>query len=554
VAVDDRAEIVDLAAVRGRKPAQIAFPKMTPKQRKELLSGEMGTAFDLYTRLFVSYADGDVFDVGEWRSRDMDVMLRRDGDALMIEQALTLLPRSTTYGLHAAKGDKGEYELVMSQLFQPDYSGGFWPGMATVIGQMSEAAVYRKAFFEKMYELEPDGKLVKLKKLAWRPPTTCDVRRNEHTAEFDGFLQRSWWFAVGSPAALKQAKMNVPKGNVTVGGQKYTGWIPIPKQRSFVYIHGTHRQPLTGVSEMDIVYWAFKQKQKITFLWFQFIEMQAHPKMVTYGPTQDEANDAAQSLASAKASSVIGFERPPGGAKLFELIESSGKGSAEFTGALTYLSNFQAKSVLAGFLELGGAAMMSTGGSFGMRGSYALAESQSKFFLRARQGQVNEMVDAFTRDVIAPLVVLNFGPDAAVPRLSAAPLTEADGSLVVNTLNALAVAQDLRVPDAYVDLIAQKAGEVLDLPADRVQQALLQESSMAMQQAAQLSAMAATPAGQGATKIAATTQAASRAIAAAQAGIFDDELELTRAKGYVNGWQRPSSSGSGEGSSSQPRQ
>lgn len=536
------------------KGAVIAFPKMTKAQQRALLSGEAGTAFDLYTRLFTAWSEGDVFDVGDWRARDMDEMLRRDGDAVMIEQALTLLPKSTTYGLEAAAGDKGEHDLIMSQLFQPKYAGGFDPGMTTVIGQMAEASVYRKAFFEKEYDLV-DGKTVVLKKLAWRPPTTCDLRRNSQTAAMDGFLQRAWWFSPGSAGSPLRTKgqLSSTKANA-VGGQKFTGWIPIPKQRAFVYVHGLHRAPLTGASDMDITYWAYKQKQKISFLWFQFIETQAHPKLVAYGTTQDDANEIASSLASMKSSAVAGFERPPGGARLFDVIQSSGNGSAEFTGALAYLSSFQAKSVLASFLELGGAAQMSQGsGSFGIRGSYALAESQSKFFLRARQGQVNEMTDAFTSDVIAPLCVLNFGPEAAIPSLTAAPLTEADGSLIVNTLNALAVAQDLRVPDAYVDLIAAKAGSVLDLSADKVNEALRQQSSMAMQQAAQLSAVAASPVGQGAAQIASATKTASRAIAAAQAGVFDEVLELSKPKGYTFGWRQPSNSESetSSGSSSE---
>lgn len=545
--------MADLARLP-RKPdkgAVIAFPKMTKAQQRALLSGEMGTAFDLYTRLFTAWSEGDVFDVGDWRARDMDEMLKRDGDAVMIEQALTLLPKSTTYGLEAAAKDRGEHDLIMAQLFQPKYAGGYDPGMTTVIGQMAEAAVYRKAFFEKEYDLV-DGKVV-LKKLAWRPPTTCDLRRNSQTAAMDGFLQRAWWFSPGAAGSPLRTKGQLSSAKAaSVGGSKFTGWIPIPKQRAFVYIHGLHRAPLTGASDMDITYWAFKQKQKISFLWFQFIETQAHPKLVAYGTTQDDANEIASSLAAMKSSAVAGFERPPGGARLFDVIQSSGNGSGEFTSALAYLSSFQAKSVLASFLELGGAAQMSQGsGSFGIRGSYALAESQSKFFLRARQGQVNEMTDAFTTDVIAPLCILNFGPDAAIPKLTAAPLTEADGSLIVNTLNALAVAQDLRVPDAYVDLIAAKAGDVLDLSAEKVNQALRQQSSMAMQQAAQLSATAASPIGQGAAKIAASTKTASRAIAAAQAGVFDEVLELSKPKGYTFGWRQPSNSESETSSSSE---
>lgn len=469
---------------------------LSPKLRKIVFGDTIGTEFDAYTRLFASFGEGDVFEVGEYKARDLDMMLRRDGNASMVEQALTLPVRATTYSFTGGKGDTGELDLIEEQLRNPPEAGGFKPGLDVIVSQMAEACAYRKAFFEKHYSYsEEDGDTVIMDHLEWRPPSTCDIRRDEHTARFDGFRQRAWWYAT-SPK--KQA------GRETgIGGKDFTGYLDIPRQRAFVLIHGVNRQPLVGTSDLDVTYWAYKQKQKILFLWLQYLEAQALPKLAVYGSDQDQANDYGATVSEMKGSAVAGFLRPPPGQKLFEVIESSGKGADQFTAAIQFLSAYQTNSCMAGFLSLGSEASLG-------RGSYALAESASQFFLQSRQAFVKEICNEFTRQVIAPICILNKGADAVVPRLTAAPLTEADAAAVTSALTAMAVAPALSVPHEYVLLLAQKAAEIFDLPLDKVGDLLNSASAKAQAQAADKSAMGASPLGQGAAKITGATQAASR--------------------------------------------
>ena len=85
------AEVIELARAKGvgvDKTGGVQLPYLTPKQKKELLGGEIGTAFDMYTRLFAAFSGGDVFEIGEWRVRDLDAMLARDGTAKALEQAI----------------------------------------------------------------------------------------------------------------------------------------------------------------------------------------------------------------------------------------------------------------------------------------------------------------------------------------------------------------------------------------------------------------------------------------------------------------------------------
>jgi phosphate starvation-inducible PhoH-like protein len=45
--------------------------------------------------------------------------------------------------------------------------------------------------------------------------------------------------------------------------QKVPGYVDIPKIRSYVYTHGKHREPLTGVSEMETSYWPLKYGSEV---------------------------------------------------------------------------------------------------------------------------------------------------------------------------------------------------------------------------------------------------------------------------------------------------
>jgi len=479
------------AAAKKGDISGLKLPQLTPKQKRQLLGTEIGTQFDFYTRLFAAFTGGDVFEIGEWRARDIDEMLRRDGDAQSCSEALILPLVSTTYTIDGVKGDTGEAELANEQLMSPPGANGTDPGFDQVIALMAQACIYRKTFFEKKWDLEGGPNKVKLTKLAWRPASTCDVKRNERTADFDGFRQRAWWFGT-SPQ----------KQNAAPGGSNFTGYLDIPAMRSFVYIHGQYRNPLIGASDMDVVYWAYKQKLKILFLWFQFLELMATPRIAAYGPDQPSADAIASTIAQMKGSGVGGFIRPPAGQKLFDVISSGVSGGAEYKDAIDFLASYQTQSVLAGFLRLPAAAALG-------RGSYALSESQSQFFLQARTATVREMCASYTRNVIAPLIVLNRGADARVPQLHASPLTQGDTQQIVTAFTQMAVAPQLKVADEYVDLLAVKTGQVLDLPTAQVQDVIAKGAKMRAALAAELSRQGAQPAAQGAAKIAGATQAAS---------------------------------------------
>jgi len=258
------------------------------------------------------------------------------------------------------------------------------------------------------------------------------------------------------------------------GGQVITqkpgetpGWVDISKLRSFVHINGKHRQPLTGTSELELCHWAYMTKTKILWLWYTFLESQSLPKVIVYGQDQREANARADDIASMRSSGVAGFVRGPQGAKDFEVLSSDGRGASQFADALSFLETWQTASVLAGFTGLSSLASMG-------KGSLALSQDQSAFFLKSRQAISMEIAESITHDVIAPLVTLNFGPSAAYPTFKFGALTDESSSQLVGLFQALSVAPSLQVPPAILDLITERLATVLNLDVDAVSQIVQQ--------------------------------------------------------------------------------
>lgn len=428
-----------------QKARIVAFPDLKPATRRDLMRGELGTEFDR-TQMFGSYMNGDIFDYGTITARDYATMLTRDGQAQALESVLTLPIRQASRAIEPGKHDAGEAELCHSVLMAPATSGGMKTPMQDVIGQVTSAQIFKLAFFEKCWHVREEDGAVAYDKLAYRPPATCELKRDARTGAMDGFRQSVWQFGV-----QLQPKQS----------QQFPGYVEIPRVKSFVHVNGKHRQPLTGTSELELCHWVHQTKLKLLFLWYQFLEQQSLPKVIVYGQDQREANAKADDIASLRSSGVVGFARDPQGAKSFELLEASGKGADQFASALSFLETWQTASVLAGFTGLSSLAAMG-------RGSLALSQDQSAFFLKSRQAISLEIAESITHEVIAPLVTLNFGPGASYPRFEFGALTDEAGGLLVGLFQAMAVAPALTVPTGILDIITERVATYLNLDVSAV--------------------------------------------------------------------------------------
>lgn len=433
------------------------------------LNKEEGSSFGWFDRLLFGWRDGMVFDYGDWEARDIHEMMSKDYKARQLENALALPIVSATHRIEKAKGDKkGAYQFVSDFMEADQHNGGMKTPLDMIVDQMTTAFSYKRAYFEKVWTEgrgEFKGKVV-YDKLAWRPQTTCRLMRNPHHGGFEGFEQEAYY--VGP---------EITKGH----------WpIQIPAKRAFVYIHGLRRDPLNGTSDMEIAYWAWKTKQKILFLWFQFLEAVSLPRVVVKANDQSVASQIAGQIAKLKSSGILPVSVPQGPQSVgIETLDVSGKGAEQFQQAITWLDNAATDAVLAGFLNLTSpnAAGPHAGG---MGGSYALSKDASDFFLQMEEAKAREMAYSIRKDLFGPLVHYNLGPDAIPPHFRFEPLNDVDKQTSVEMFSRLMGSRDpALIPDEFIGELAAQVATYVGLDGNKVLKQFNSKAQRAKEEALQ---------------------------------------------------------------------
>lgn len=418
---------------------------------RQLMGAPVGSPFSPWERLFIGFNDNTVFEYGQFDVVAVETMLGRSGKARGTEQVLTLPIRSANYKLIALKEDAGEKAFVQKWL------DDFLPNL---IDQCTTAVSYKRAFFECTWTMvddedRPDQKTIIYDAIEWRPPSGCEAGFNPKTGRYKGFRQRI-----------------VPVGGIFPGANDkgdlaavMPGYVVVEPQRAFIYVHGAYRNPIHGISDLEVSLWCYETQQKILFLWFQFLENQALPKTIVYGDDIDQAAERVQELAALKSSGLLGLTKPEPGSKAFEILESSGVGAHQFYQAITYLEAQMTASVLAGFTDLPQAAVQGTG-------SYALSADQSEFFLASRQAVADEIGNAIRDGIIKPLVVQNFGPDASIPKLEIGPLSSAYLERALTMLQDVVRSRYSNVPRDFVDQLVVHVATFLGIDPVKVAEAI----------------------------------------------------------------------------------
>lgn len=459
---------------------------------------EDGSTFGWFDRLMFGYRDGLIFDYGDWEARDLYEMMQKDYKARQLENVLALPVLSAERSIIPGKGNQASQitEWLTNYWETDPLNGGCKDPLHMIVDRMTTGITYKRAYFEKVWVKgtgDFQGKVV-YDKVAWRPQTTCRLMRHPKHGGFAGFEQEAYY--VGP---------EITKGH----------WpIKVPAKRAFVYIHGTRRDPLSGTSDMEIAYWSWKTKQKILFLWFQFLENVSLPRTVVQANDIAVANQVARQIAKLKSSGVIPVAVPNGVDSVgISQLDVSGKGAEQFMQAIQWLDNAGTSAVLAGFLNLTDVNM--SGGT----GSYALSKDASDFFLQMEEAKAREMEYSVRNDLFAPLVRANFGPTAAIPYYKFEPLNDVDKATAVQLLQSVLAMPPGGTNPVPADFVAQLAGQVanyLGLDATQVHDAFQAASAEAAKAAAAQSAAAAAPLGQNVAGVAGAVGAAAEAMRTGQ--------------------------------------
>lgn len=417
--------------------------------------GEVGSAAGAYDRLYLRYEDGKVFSTDPAAVEDFETMLRLDGKARTLEQVLTLPLRSTEGTIEPAPGDTGQAEQIREDLTRPANAGGMTTPLELVIAQMTSAVVNRRAYFEKVFGTIGDR--VVYRKIRQSPASSCRILYDKRNYSFAGYKQR---FRRGDDVVEETIK----------------------PEKAFVYIHGQHRDPLYGVSDLETAWSVFESKQKIRFLWYSFLENQVIPKGIAKSGKPGQERTLAEKVASLKGGGVVGIG-PDDDVSAFE---SNGQGAAVFLDAMRYLDTEMSGSVLAGFTNL-------TDGSTGT-GSFALSKDASDLFLRFQQAKLTEMASALTAWVLADLTRWNYGRGAPSPVFKFAPLARESVNEALEMLKHLSTQRFLNpaIPEEFLELLVEKVADLLGVDRSKVADAIARRGEATPTQQIQAGADAAT--------------------------------------------------------------
>lgn len=431
------------------------------------LDQEDGTSFGWNERMFLGFRDGDVFDYSDWEARDIYEMMKRDYKSRQLESVLSLPIVSATHSIVPSKNDAGEAEWLTDYWDHDQFNGGCDTGLDQIVGLMTSGITYARAFFELVWTRgtgDFDNNIV-LDKVAFRPATTCRLLRDANNGSFKGFEQEPYYIG-----------KEITKGKFP---------IVIPKKRAFVYIHNQRRDPLFGASDMEIPYWCYKTKQKLLYLWFQFLEGVSLPRTIVQSQDIGVAKQVAQQVARLKSSGILPLSGDAASVNIHTL-DLSGKGADQFQQAITWLDTAATNSVLAGFLDLTGAAANGLRGGFG-GGSYALSKDASDYFLQALESKCHEMEFAIRRDLFAPLIRYNKGKDAKIPMFKFEPLNDEDKATSVSLLQATLTAPSNKagIPPEFVSALAKQVGDYIGVDGDKMAAAFDKAAKDATAMAAQ---------------------------------------------------------------------
>lgn len=429
---------------------------------EQMIDQERGTLFDWLD--FPSFLELDKGEVLEYPDRawinDIVDMLKTDGQAAGVEQALTMSLRQANTTIEKPEKDRGGKitTFVEDVLFRPATEGGMCTPFDLVLGQMTFASAVARTFHEMVWTRREDGKLG-YRKIAWRPPGSCEIIRDRSTGELDGFKQFLDW----------------EQGRRTAGVD-WMGFARIPGNRSVIHLNNQHRDPVYGWSDLSVTNWAYQLKRKVMALWMTLLRRVAEPWVLAYGQGKTEATNNAKQIAKLRSGGVAPVERTDPQAKMYDVLEVAGQGAELYLGVLRYLDGMMSQSVLGGWMDLAGAASQSG------RGSYALSSDQSGLFLASRHGSARELTATINYQIIRPLVRVNFGPKAPVPLLKIEKIGSEQVAKAMEMLQALGASQNLQVPAGFIHLLIERVAAYLDLPDDRVR-TIIEEAAKAEREA-----------------------------------------------------------------------
>ena len=431
------------------------YPDTAPKP-----TGVVGTVFDWYQNFGLEPDGKTVYDwVDPTTALSRQKMLELWPRSNTIHAALSYPLTQAKWNIKPGKADPAHAKWFADMFAADTNQNGLKQPMQLVLHQaIGMCALHGKAFFELSTQIV-DGKTF-WREIAFRPPTTCALRRDSRTGELAGFQQLPTWVGTNLP-------------NLGNKGEA----LKFDMAHSFLPLRGLDRDPVNGHADMQVVFQSWQTIQKVMVLLGFFMERQAIPKMVAESQDGADALALAQAVAKTKASGVIPTELTK--KQAVHVLDTAGQGHTVFLDFVRFMEAAAANAILAGFLDL------SNNQGRGSGGAYALSRDQSDFFMMTRQAAANELAEQVRWGLLAPLTLWNWGPDAVVPLFQFEPLAEADQAPTLGALQTLAPQSSQLAPEFWGELQLKAAG-YLDMDVDKVAASIDEKRKQAEDMAKQM--------------------------------------------------------------------
>jgi len=377
------------------------------------------------------FGANELVDVKDITVQELTTMRRKDGQARAIHRVLTLPLRQApmTFIPNDKQGGSGEeeQEFVKDALTQPLHMGGMSTSIKSVFAGLGKALADGFAVFEKVWQVNADGKLT-YRKLAPRAAETCKFLLDEHGG-LEGVRQRVHW----------QGEMR----DTT-----------FPAEKLLVYTAQPEENPWYGESYLLPAYYHYDKKHKLYYIAHLAAQFHAVPGRIGTYPQQSNKEDRD---AFRRQLARMGFNTAMTKPMNYEVEPFGGQSAMpDFEKLINHHDGMMAKSVLAHFIQLG------TGST---SGSWALSSDQTDFFTIALETILNEWAEMFTFYAIPQLVDYNF-QSRAYPTMQLGPLADGTRELMETVFTAISSATTTNVTKDFIFELEQMIAEELGLEID----------------------------------------------------------------------------------------
>jgi len=386
---------------------------------------QTGSSVSKMTKLYEKYR----IDTAKYTAADFEKMRQTDGTFMALNNLMTLPILATHWDIvpdDENDPDGEQAKAVENALKRPPERGGMTTPFHLVLAEMLRAIAEGYRYFEKVYTVAPDGKIV-YKKLAGYPSESITILTDDKGG-FDGVEQK-----------------------IDPGADP----VRIPKEKSFLFTHGKEKNWLKGESSFIAAAYHYKEKHDL----YYFGKLQAQsgsiPPRVAQAAEkakQDVMDTVAEQLSDLvelNASVVLPFG--------FKMENMGSVNKVDILPLINHHNMEMTRSLLAHAIMLGD----------GASGSWALSKDQTDLLNLVLQGIMTNVEYHINAYVLPDLTELNFAKPS-YPQFKFAELTDATLGVLETAFTAIIGAKPEALTDEFVDSVVQKMALQLGIDLDDI--------------------------------------------------------------------------------------